>query len=87
MSQQYAWKVLVTDARGHQVATADDTFTNPYISAETAQQVAERIAATVGPRHSDGSPPPQDVTVQVWHRPDATGDPIATAHWSAPAAP
>ena len=83
MSQQYAWRVLVTNGRGEQVATEDSTFTNPYISEETAQQVAERIVAAVGPQHQGDTPATKGVTVQVWHRPEATGDPIATAHWSA----
>jgi hypothetical protein len=86
MSQQYAWRVLVTDSQGDLIPTDDTTFTNPYISDETAQQVAERIASSVGPEHLSEDPTTKEITVQVWHRPEATGDPIASARWSAPGA-
>ena len=79
----YAWTLYVTDADGRRAEVSDDTFTNPYVSDETAQQVAELVLTTLAPLHAgDEGGGPQAVEVGVWRDKESTGDPLATARWS-----
>ncbi|MHA6765340.1 hypothetical protein [Streptacidiphilus sp. PAMC 29251] len=83
MSAQHVWTVEVTDSRGHSAPVEDATFPNPYVSDETAEQIAERLLQSLAPAHTAGDGPvPQRVTVRVWRDVNASGDPLAEASWT-----
>jgi hypothetical protein len=83
MSERFTWELRITDARGRRQAVSDEGFANPYISEQSAQQVAELILAHLAPTHSRQEPQPQAVEVGVWLGSEAGGDPIASAQWTA----
>ena len=87
MSEKYVWRMIVTDAQGHKNPSSDDALPNPYISDESAQNVADRVLALIVPGHAAQEPGARSVEVQVWQGRDHGGDPIATAEWHRPATP
>ena len=83
MSERFTWELTVTDATGRRRSVADEGFSNPYISEQPAQQVAELILAQLAPTHAKEEPQPGAVEVGVWLGSEASGDPIASAQWTA----
>lgn len=82
---QHSWSLEVTDAEGHRERVPDDSFPNPYVSDETAQQIAERLLSGLLAPLVAETPQPRAVAVLVWREKDAGGDPIAEAGWAADA--
>lgn len=82
MSEQYAWRLVVTDENGSREAVSEETLANPYVSDESAQHVAERLLSALAPGYLAADPKPHAVTVDVWRHRTAKGDPIATAEWT-----
>ncbi|MFC1431391.1 hypothetical protein ACEZDB_12120 [Streptacidiphilus sp. N1-3] len=80
---QHTWTLDVTDSAGRSTRRDDTTLTNPYISDETAQHIAEQILETLAPGYLHGTgEAPRELVVSVWREKNAEGDPLATARWS-----
>jgi len=82
MSERFTWQLQVTDDKGRQRAVSDEGFSNPYVSEQSAQQVAELVLAHVSLTQAKAEPQPQAVEVGVWLGSEASGDPIAVARWT-----
>jgi hypothetical protein len=80
---QHSWTLTVTDSSGDTIRVNDTTFTNPYVSDDTAQQIADRILDSVAPGYLHATDErPRELTVSVWRDKDPSGDPLATARWT-----